>query len=314
MIWFTSDTHFGHENILRFCSRPWGDASSMARAMIDSINERVAEDDELYILGDFSYKIGADAAAALRRGIACRRVHLVPGNHDRDWSRPELEGTFVVEAPIYTLKLEGGRKVVLCHYPMESWPSMAHGSIHLHGHIHAGPRYNEGCRRRGLLRYDVGVDANGYAPVSLEDVLSFFEGTSRDEGETAGSRRVDVDLALALEGAKAARDLSSDAGRSPDVVCLICLSAARRMARYVWRSNGRMPREDCELQDLVAEACARGWVAPDPDTPRAVLTLESSAWRAEGAKATEDQAERSVSALETLISALLAGADADASR
>ena len=59
MIWFTSDTHFGHENVLKFTDRPWETIWQMNDAIVDSINGKVAVDDELYILGDFSFKMTA---------------------------------------------------------------------------------------------------------------------------------------------------------------------------------------------------------------------------------------------------------------
>lgn len=176
MIWFTSDTHFGHANVLRFCDRPWESIEQMNKALVDNINARVAPSDTLYHLGDFSFKMPVEAARELRGKIRCRDIHWVPGNHDKDWSQPGVAGTFVVEPPITTLKLENGRKVVMCHYPIMDWPGLGHGSIHLHGHIHATKEYNEWNRALRLLRYDVGVDANDYAPVSIDEILLFFEG------------------------------------------------------------------------------------------------------------------------------------------
>ena len=67
----------------------------MNHALIANINAVVAPDDELYHLGDFSFKMTADDAAALRRQIRCRRIHLVPGNHDKDWTQPAVAGTFM---------------------------------------------------------------------------------------------------------------------------------------------------------------------------------------------------------------------------
>lgn len=168
MIWFTSDLHLGHRAVLGFCSRPWDTVEQMNAALIASINERVGIRDELYVLGDFSYRVGVEEAMRLREATFCRSVHLVPGNHDRNWAAPGREDTFIVEPLITQLKLPGGRKLALSHYPMMDWPSLGHGAIHLHGHIHATREYNERNRSMGLLRYDVGVDANGYAPVSVE--------------------------------------------------------------------------------------------------------------------------------------------------
>lgn len=133
MIWFTSDTHFGHANVLKFCDRPWDDIEKMNRALIDAINARVSPSDTLYHLGDFSFKMSVEDARELRGKIRCRDIHWVPGNHDKDWSRPDMVGTFVVEPPISVLKLDGRQKVVMCHYPIMDWPGLGHGAFHLHG-------------------------------------------------------------------------------------------------------------------------------------------------------------------------------------
>lgn len=175
MIYFTSDTHFGHANVIRFAGRPWQTIEQMGAALVASINARVGMRDELWILGDFSYRLGRDEALAIRQSITCRRVHLVPGNHDRNWAVPELEGAFLLEPPIAKIKYEGYR-FVCSHYPIMDWEGMRRGSIQLHGHIHSRPEYNEHNRGRGLFRYDVGVDANGYRPVSIEEVMAFFDG------------------------------------------------------------------------------------------------------------------------------------------
>lgn len=176
MIWFTSDTHFGHANVLDFCGRPWKTVDEMNDALVATINAYVAPNDTLYHLGDFSFKMSVDDARELRKRIRCRNIHWIPGNHDKDWSQPNVAGTFQVEPSIATLKLEGGRKIVMCHYPIMDWPGLGHGAIHLHGHIHSTPEYNEWNRDMRLLRYDVGVDANEYAPVSIDRVLGFFDG------------------------------------------------------------------------------------------------------------------------------------------
>ena len=176
MLYFTSDLHLGHANVIEFSHRPFEDVEQMNEALIRNINDRVRVGDELYVLGDFAYRIKMDRQRELREQIRCKHVHLVPGNHDRDWTAFEYGGVFIVEPPVFTLKREDGHKLALCHYPMMDWPGLRQGAIHLHGHIHSGPEYNEWNREMRLLRYDVGVDANGYAPVSLEEVLAFFEG------------------------------------------------------------------------------------------------------------------------------------------
>lgn len=56
------------------------------------------------------------------------------------------------------------------HFPMLSWPKATAGSVMLHGHIHSGPEYNEADMKAGIRRFDVGVDANNYYPVSIMQV------------------------------------------------------------------------------------------------------------------------------------------------
>ena len=119
MIWFTSDTHFGHENMLRLADRPWSTVAQMNDDMVASVNSKVAMDDELYILGDFSFKMTIQEAYELRKSIACKRVHLLPGNHDKDWTQPAVADAFIVEPPICVLKIDR-QKIVLSHYP---WPT-----------------------------------------------------------------------------------------------------------------------------------------------------------------------------------------------
>lgn len=73
--------------------------------------------------------------------------------------------------------IEGrNHSITLCHFPMLSWPKSRYGSIHLHGHIHSrGSEYNLQIKTEGIRRYDVGVEANNYLPVSLKEILSFME-------------------------------------------------------------------------------------------------------------------------------------------
>ena len=207
MIWFTADTHFGHSNILGGNQRPFGSIEQMNARLVAAINDRVSCRDTLYVLGDFSYRATVAEALRLRERINCEHVRLIRGNHDKDWglleppardvvrngragakrgngsavrSAPAAPADAPFEAVLDYLELKPGEchgtRMVLSHYPMLSWNGKRRGSIQLHGHIHADRAYNERNRQRGVLRYDVGVDANGYAPVSRDEILDFFRG------------------------------------------------------------------------------------------------------------------------------------------
>lgn len=61
------------------------------------------------------------------------------------------------------------------HYPMLSWPRSHYGSIQLHGHMHGSADDNMRNRQNNILLYDVGVDANNFYPVSIEEILEYFK-------------------------------------------------------------------------------------------------------------------------------------------
>lgn len=172
-IYFTSDLHFGHANCIRLANRPFADVDEMNRVLIANINSVVRpRGDILYILGDFSFKIQREEAAKIRHQINCRAVHLIKGNHDKNWTG-DLQPFSTVQDYLETKLGEQKIKTVLFHYPLLSWNMSHHGSIHLHGHIHADVSYNDRARLEGRRRFDVGVDANNYMPVSEYQILEW---------------------------------------------------------------------------------------------------------------------------------------------
>lgn len=180
MMWFTADLHLGDTNILHDMERPFATVEEMNRTVIDNINECVGVEDTLYLLGDFTYRVPREQAVDLRERIACKHIVLIRGNHDADWGEGDesIEAfddvrDYLEIAPGYAR----GHKLVLSHYPMLSWNGKARGAIMLHGHIHSrGDRTNARNRDRDrpVLRYDVGLDANGYKPVNRDQILTFF--------------------------------------------------------------------------------------------------------------------------------------------
>ena len=99
MIWFTSDTHFGHSNIIKLAERPFADVDEMEDSLVANINSLVAPSDELYHLGDFSMKLGLEEQARILRRIRCRNIHLIPGNHDKRLDELAQEGLFALGNP-----------------------------------------------------------------------------------------------------------------------------------------------------------------------------------------------------------------------
>lgn len=167
-IFFTSDLHLGHEAVIKICKRPFRSVDEMNIALIENINKKVLANDILYILGDCSFRISSEETAHLLRKINCKNLYLIKGNHDKDLSKYKI---FKEITDYKELKTEK-RKLILFHYPILDWRGMYHGSMHLHGHIHSvGTDYNSENAAAQLRRYDVGVDANEFCPVSVKEII-----------------------------------------------------------------------------------------------------------------------------------------------
>jgi len=168
MIWFTSDLHLGHRAIIRMCNRPFETVEEMNETIIRNFNSFVKKNDTVYILGDIAYKVPVEEINHWIAGLNGKKI-LCRGNHDKRYDKELFERIYdFAEVAI------NGINVSLMHYPMMEWPKSYHGSLHLHGHIHSKEDYNLRQRREGILRYDVGVDANDFCPVSIEQVKEFF--------------------------------------------------------------------------------------------------------------------------------------------
>lgn len=165
-IWLTADTHFGHQNIIPHCERPFTSVSEMDETLITNWNNWVQPDDDVWHLGDFAWKKHAEYLARLKG-----RIHLINGNHDK--MSAQARGMFASTQDMFIGSLHGGnpQKFFLLHYPLVSWPRKAGpgATYHLYGHVHG--RYD----RPGEPALDVGVDCHHFAPVLLEDVIAKIE-------------------------------------------------------------------------------------------------------------------------------------------
>lgn len=169
MIWFTSDLHLGHRSVISMCERPFSSVEEMNETLIRNFNACVKQNDTVYILGDIAHRIPVETANWLISRLNGKKI-LCKGNHDKKYEEQLFEGIY----DFLQIK-EKDVNISLMHYPMMSWPKSHHGSLHLHGHIHSKEDYNLLQKNSGILRYDVGVEANGYYPVSIQQIMAFFE-------------------------------------------------------------------------------------------------------------------------------------------
>jgi len=195
--WFTSDLHLGDRAIARW--RGFGDDQQAHDDLIlGRLEACLQARDELWILGDVC-RPRVEDVVRLRAALPCAQVHVIVGNHDSrsKFATAGCYGTVDYYAHVGKHKRDGYR-FVLSHYPMLDWDRAYHGAFMLHGHIHSLPAdqesrpgqdvvppdrshggmglagYNQQMRDAACRRYDVGVDANGYAPVSAEQIIAFL--------------------------------------------------------------------------------------------------------------------------------------------
>ena len=184
-LYFTSDTHYMHQNICRGTTR-WSNADGFTRnfdtldqmndRIVNGINAAVGQDDILFHLGDWSFG-GFESIKEFRDRIVCQNVHLVLGNHDHhiENDRDDVQSLFSSVNNYLDLDVRwwiAGKKkervrFICMHYPIASWNGMNDGTIHLHGHVHL-PKH---LRMAAGKAMDVGVDGNDLEPIEMDDIL-----------------------------------------------------------------------------------------------------------------------------------------------
>lgn len=166
--YFIADTHFGNENTMIKCGRPYKKVKDMDEAMINSWNNIVKDDDDVYILGDFTlYWSTKEEVFSILSQLKGKK-HLIIGNHDEGWisqcTKEELLKYFcTLPQNEAVIKLKG-KRIELCHYPKFNF-----NGIMIHGHIHNFKNVKSGWStiKGNSSILNAGVDINGFRPVTL---------------------------------------------------------------------------------------------------------------------------------------------------
>lgn len=168
MIYFISDTHFSHNNVIKFCSRPFNNAEEMDEQLIRNWNSIVGPNEEVYHLGDVAFCSGEKVVNILNRLNG--KIYLVAGNHDKkNIKNYKFCKRFEWIKDYYELNYNK-KSYVLFHYQILNWNGKHHKTRHLFGHSHGKGQPNG-------LSYEVGVD-NPYVnffPISIDDIESLME-------------------------------------------------------------------------------------------------------------------------------------------
>ena len=177
-VFFSSDTHYFHHNIIKYCERPFSNSSEMNRFMMESWNSVITDEDIAFHVGDFSLSrsTSPEEVAKIVRCLKGKKI-LIRGNHDEGYDDSFfLNAGFKVVVDSINL---GG--VLLIHYPLHEafarkvrdshWGDVSHV---IHGHTHKkGPELE--------AHFNVAVDRHDFLPVSADEAIpstlqdSFFQ-------------------------------------------------------------------------------------------------------------------------------------------
>lgn len=170
MKFYIADTHFGHENCIRFDERPFSTINEMDHILIMNWNARVQPEDEVYILGDFIYRNKNHDFEWYLRQLNGRKF-LVIGNHDGKLLKDEQAMKYFEAVDKMMHVNDESNALCLCHFPIVSWNKKYHGSYHIYGHIHANideDYYYMKTQERAL---NAGCMINGYIPVTFKELI-----------------------------------------------------------------------------------------------------------------------------------------------
>ena len=182
-IFFISDLHVAHANVIRFDGRPFKDTDEMHAEMIKRWNSVVGDDDIVYFLGDLSF--GGSSITKWFAYSLKGKIYAIAGNHDRPSNLRTLGrfeevydyGTEIGvkdESSLESRGSQGYQKIVMSHYQILSWNKAHYGAWHLHGHCHGGllkgmPDYY----KRKVM--DVGCNMIDYTPISYGQVKAIMD-------------------------------------------------------------------------------------------------------------------------------------------
>ncbi len=168
MNFFTADEHYGHDEIITHCRRPFRNNQVMTREIIKRHNSVVKEEDTVYHIGDFAFA-GPDRATyveSLLRRLKGQHV-LILGNHDRIDALKYVNIGFQSAHTSFIIGFEG-HTFVMAHDP-SIWNCVSNMDplpIFIHGHIH-----NVWKSIVSKKMVNVGVDVWDFCPVSFEQIL-----------------------------------------------------------------------------------------------------------------------------------------------
>lgn len=194
MIYFTSDTHYNHKNLIKSLSS-WDDKITCRdfksleehnNTIIENINKVVDKDDTLYHLGDVSFG-GVGVLHEFVGRVNCKNIHLILGNHDESIEESKSLQSLFKSVDHYKYLKINGQRIILCHYAMRVWNKSHKGSWMLYGHSHGTlddrkPKFpdatwiGDAYYIKNSKSMDVGIDTHSkFRPWSLSEIKDIMD-------------------------------------------------------------------------------------------------------------------------------------------
>ena len=179
MIYYIADTHFGHENILHYDSRPFKNIETMDDALVFNWNNSVRPEDTVYVLGDAFW--GNEERCVQIMKMLNGHKHLIQGNHDKVQGKLKNLWESISQ---YAEITDKETPVVLSHYPIMFYKNQRYGAVMLYGHVHKRHwGYIEKWRNEQIglglpsRLFNVGcmMDYMNYTPRTLNEILEANE-------------------------------------------------------------------------------------------------------------------------------------------
>lgn len=186
-IFFTSDSHYGHTNIIKYCNRPFSSIEEHDDTLIKRWNEKVGKDDIIFHLGDFAFASEKYISEILEQLNG--KKYLIFGNHDwRRMTKSICEKYFEDTSQQMVIRIDD-KLIYLNHFPFLCFSGAWKGldaTWQIFGHVHSGPNNNTGLdndRLRYLFptQFDCGVDHNNFYPYSFEEIKEII--TKQQHGQ-----------------------------------------------------------------------------------------------------------------------------------
>jgi calcineurin-like phosphoesterase family protein len=161
-IWFTSDLHLGHANIIKYCKRPFKSVEEMNEKIISNFNAKVKPDDVVYVIGDFCFRAKEGIDYKYWVDKLNGNYVFICGNHDYNNKVP---GNMISAV----LEMKDGQQLFLVHNPEEYNLNF---KINLVGHVHE--KWHIKRKGKSIL-INVGVDVNNFEPINYERIKELIK-------------------------------------------------------------------------------------------------------------------------------------------